>query len=337
MSNLTRQERRFLHQFLTDRFTLSELKTLAYYLGFPFEEYPHDIISDFAREVLQYYEREDELGELLKLMLEERPDDELAQIYANLPPADPRVKVELIIRNAVKENAQEIRQRIANSMGWRQEEVGIIWAVSGSLQMLLSLSQNKLPALLSLARDPQSWLPYEVESITLYEQLPRGDQSRWRRLIMDQAHPQMPAADAGLTETASAATSGGFLGLSVVKWIILLVVLVVVGIGVGSVLLVPRLELVNGCGVPLEVPTNPFIGGQVMKPGDSFSTPISPGEYRYVYNGRTILIEIDGQTLNWPVGEIEVAVNGRPLAPDTQETVTVGWGQRNTIEILRCE
>lgn len=293
MGNLSGQDRRFLHRFLTERFNLSELKTLAYYESYPFEDYRHDTISDMAREMLQYFEREGRLSAFVYAVLQERPDDELARIYAALPLPEKtaRVKLELIIRNAGRENAQEIRDRIARALGWQTEDVGIIMAVAGSLRMLLSVPADKAPALLALARDPDAWRPYEVVSAIPYEQLPEVGRGRWRRLVVERPLPGTPS----LASSGAAAKGLPF----VVK--LLIALLLVAGVAATAVFLFtsqqPRLVVVNECATPLRIPAPPAVKSILslpdeLAPGASLRLTMltGPGRYELILDANDLLI-----------------------------------------------
>lgn len=350
MSDLTSQERRYLHRFLTERFNLSELKTLAYYQNYPFEDYPHDTISDLAREMLQYSEREGQLGEFLKAILEERPDDELARIYARqpLPEKAARVKLELIIRQASKENAQEIRDRIARTMGWRQDEIGIIFAASGSLRLLLSVPRDKLPALLNLAKDPQFWQPYEVESARPFAELPKAEQARWYRLVMEQAPPPVPPAQTGTAVPSASATTGGL--PLIVK--IIIGVLILVGIITAGVLIwgsrQPELTVYNLCPNPLPIPAPEAVRSILSLPeaipaGGSMNMPVLTGTGTYellvTREGVMVLIlprPIPGVGSRVELGEMDrgtaITLNGRPLDPPQQFPIEVS----QTYELVIC-
>ncbi len=346
MSNITGQDRRFLHCFLTERFNLSELKTLAYYEGYPFEDYPHSTISDMAREMLQYFEREGRLSAFVHAMLQERPDNELARIYAALPPTEQaaRVKLELIIRDAGRESAQEIRDRIAYALGWRREDVGIIMAVAGSLRLLLSVPAQKAPALLALARNPQAWRPYEVVSAKLYEQLTEVEQERWRRLVTEQPLPGAPPADPG------AATRGLPFGW---KWLIVLLLLV--GGAATAVFIFalrqPQLTVVNRCVTPLIIPAPPAVKSILalpdsIAPGESLRLPVLTGAGRYglLLNNNDMLVLRLPRTLpgvdlrEIALGQLDdddemlVRLNGRLITPPQQFQIESG----RTYELVIC-
>lgn len=351
MGNLTGQDRRFLHRFVTERFNLSELKTLAYYEGYPFEDYPHSTIGDMAREMLQYFEREGRLSAFVYAVLQERPDDELARIYAALPLPEKsaRVKLELIIRNAGRENAQEIRDRIARAMGWQTEDVGIIMAVAGSLRLLLSVPAEKAPHLLSLARDPQSWLPYEVVSATLYEQLPEAERGRWRRLVVEQTPPVAPPFQPGppwLTAVSN-------LPLIVKLFIGLLLLL---GVAATAVYLFtsqqPRLTLVNECATPLIIPAPAAVKSILslpdsIAPGESLRLAVltGPGRYELILNPNDVLIlrlprplpgldlsEIALGRLDDDDDETGVRLNGRLITPPQSFQIESG----QTYDLIIC-
>lgn len=347
MSNITSQDRRFLHRFLTERFNLSELKTLAYYEGYPFEDYPHSTISDMAREMLQYFEREGRLSAFVQAMLQERPNDELARIYAALPPTEQaaRVKLELIIRNAGRENAQEIRDRIVRALGWQREDVGIIMAVAGSLRLLLSVPAQKAPALLALAQDPEAWRPYEVVSAMPYGQLPEAEQGRWRRLVVEQPLPGAPAP---------AGRGAMVRGLPFVLKL-LIALLLVAGVAATAVFIFtsrqPRLTVVNQCATPLIIPAPPAVKSILalpdsIAPGESLRLPVLTGAGRYelMLNNNDMLVlrlprPLPGVDLREvALGQLDdddemlVRLDGRLITPPQQFQIESG----RTYELIIC-
>jgi hypothetical protein len=348
MGNLTGQDRRFLHRFLTERFSLSELKTLAYYESYPFEDYPHSTISDMAREMLQYFEREDRLGAFVYAVLQERPDDELARIYAALPLPEKsaRVKLELIIRNAGRENAQEIRDRIARAMGWQAEDVGIIMAVAGSVRLLLSVPADKAADLLALARGPQAWGPYEVVSAIPYEQLSEADRAAWRKRVTGQ-----PLTGAPPVEPVVVGKGLPF----VVR--LLLVLLILAGVAATAVFLwnrwnnqQPRLTVVNQCTTPLDIPAPAAVKSILslpdsIAPGESLRLTMltGPGRYELILNDNDVLIlrlprPLPGVDLTEVAlgrlddDDLAVRLNGRLLTPPQSFQIEPG----QTYDLIIC-
>jgi hypothetical protein len=77
-------ERRKLREHLENRFSLEELKTLAFDLGVPYESLPHQTTQVLGRELIAYSERTNSLRDLIKQALQRRPDHSLRHIAARL-------------------------------------------------------------------------------------------------------------------------------------------------------------------------------------------------------------------------------------------------------------
>lgn len=63
-----------LKQILEERFNISEVKTLCFHLGIPYEDFPGETLSDKAREILLYFHRRNNLRLLTNKIHELRPD-----------------------------------------------------------------------------------------------------------------------------------------------------------------------------------------------------------------------------------------------------------------------
>ena len=99
MSQLSSEDRARLREFLADRFNLSEMKTLCFDLGVDYEEFPHGTRTEFSREVITYFERLNKVGCLVAEMVQERPDDWLTQLLAEVPGCHPNQKVQVVLSN----------------------------------------------------------------------------------------------------------------------------------------------------------------------------------------------------------------------------------------------
>ena len=95
---LSTLERAKLHQFLTTRFYLDELKELAFGIGVDHELLGHTTTHQLSRELITYFERRNRLSLLVIEVLKKRSDDggSLALLLARLPPPPKTKKVRLI-------------------------------------------------------------------------------------------------------------------------------------------------------------------------------------------------------------------------------------------------
>ena len=85
LAKLEARDRSYLRKYLTERFDLEELKSLAYDIGVQYQQLPHTNSGEFSRELLAYCERDGKLlldlvGEAEKL----RHDSEVAALRERL-------------------------------------------------------------------------------------------------------------------------------------------------------------------------------------------------------------------------------------------------------------
>lgn len=86
---LTAPERAKLRQYFTDKFSLPELRNLAFDLDVDYQHIPHTTTLEFAPELVRNCERTEQLPELLELALELRPNSDIAALLHRLKPAPP--------------------------------------------------------------------------------------------------------------------------------------------------------------------------------------------------------------------------------------------------------
>ena len=75
--------------YLADRFSLGELKTLVFGLGYDHESLPSSSKPEFVRELLAYCEREGALAGLLSAAHRRRPDAAIAHLAKQIEPGQP--------------------------------------------------------------------------------------------------------------------------------------------------------------------------------------------------------------------------------------------------------
>ena len=86
---LTAPERARLREYLTYKFSLPELRVLAFDLGIDYQHIPHTTTIELAPEFIMICERTEQLPELLELALERRPNPDIAALLQRLKPAPP--------------------------------------------------------------------------------------------------------------------------------------------------------------------------------------------------------------------------------------------------------
>ena len=79
---LESSKRAKLRQFLIDRFSLGDLKDLAFDLGVDFQALPHQDTPELARELIAYLEHREETKPLIVEVVKQRPDDDMERLFA---------------------------------------------------------------------------------------------------------------------------------------------------------------------------------------------------------------------------------------------------------------
>ncbi len=87
-------ERAWLQQFLTSKFSLGELKVLAFDIGVDHQCFGYAGIQEFTRELIAYLDRHEQLGSLVAEVLKRYDNDEVVKLMARLPLSAPQVKVQ---------------------------------------------------------------------------------------------------------------------------------------------------------------------------------------------------------------------------------------------------
>lgn len=133
-------ERVELHQLLEKQFNLTELKNLAFYIGVNYELFRHNVISDFARELILYCERRERLSCLVAEIIRQRRNlvEKLTGWLAKLPPCREMAKVQVIIAEPIAD-APALLAALASALRVPIEEIELITAVRGTSRLLLQI------------------------------------------------------------------------------------------------------------------------------------------------------------------------------------------------------
>jgi hypothetical protein len=324
-SQLSAGERSTLRQFLVDRFSLSELKDLAFDLGLDYELFPHQTKGDLGREMLAYFERTAAVSSLVAQMIRRRPDEPMAQLLARLEPRPPRVKVEIVLKDERLANRHDLLSELAKLLGLAAEEVMLIAAAPGSLRLLVSLPHEPASRLLDLQPD-HIGPKFEVLSITAFEELPPEVQDEWRRAAAK-------GKPVGLVGPA-----GGLSGLMLTPGFLLALGIALGGFAILALFAAtPRVEVVNECTIALGGSTDvPILGTiSVELPAEgSRRYPIPPGSYSFLYDGRAILVRVPIAGEIGPFeasGDLNVTYDGQGLPVGVWLDAWVGLGDRPQI------
>jgi tetratricopeptide (TPR) repeat protein len=173
-------ERAMLRQFLVNHFDLTEQKNLAFDLDVNYQLFCHETVQDFARELIAYFERRDQLKCLVTAVLKQRYDDDLAQLLVKLPTCPPQKKIIVFVTNDLVEDVSLIVKYLAAKLGVSKDEIKIIALTGGSMRILVSVPEKAADAqILSDIRSLGDG-KYQVISIDLFDSLDPASQKAWR-------------------------------------------------------------------------------------------------------------------------------------------------------------
>lgn len=191
MNNLSNEERGALLEWLMRRFNLTELKNLAFALNVNYEQFRHDTMSDFCRELLLFCERHGLMGCLLREVSKLRQDDDnwLAMLLAKVPPCQNLTKVQMIVAETMLERARDLLDDLARQLGVPAEAILIIGAAWGSTRLLLSIpitavNFTHFKQITTLANGR-----YHILSLEAFTFLPANVQATWAWLVVN--HPPL--------------------------------------------------------------------------------------------------------------------------------------------------
>lgn len=182
---LTPTERAGLRQFLIDRFSLNELKDLAFDLGVDFELFSHQTKLDFSRELIAHFERRDRLGCLVTDILKRRQGDDLALLLAKLPKCSSARKIQIIVSEDLLEDVSGLLDELAKRLKVAKNEVVLIGAAWGSVRLLVGVPEKAtdldiLSGIRSLGNGK-----YQIVSIDAFASLDSASQNAWRLAAHD--------------------------------------------------------------------------------------------------------------------------------------------------------
>ncbi len=200
MATIEPSERANLREFLSSHFDLNELRNLAFDLGVDYQLFS-DTKSELPRELIAYFERRNELGQLVKEVLRHRPDDDLTMLLGKLPPCVPRIKLQVIASQELAEDMSGLLGDLANRLGISTDDITLVAIAEGSVRLLISV-----PAIAAHLRvrpeiDGATSAP---TSISIFDSLDSVKQQAWRVIALE--HPPIREADA-LHPTSSWVTS----------------------------------------------------------------------------------------------------------------------------------
>ena len=316
-----------LRLFLTERFSLSELKNLSFDLGVDYEMFPHQTKGELSRELLAYFERKQNLSCLVTEMAKQRPEEELVTLLAELGSCSPRAKIQIVLPADKLKNRKDLLAELAQVLGVTTDEVMLIATAPGSIRLLVSLPAEAAERLIALNPNHLGEA-YEITSISTYDSLSPEEQGSWRE-----------AALKGKPPTPFLGLSGSPLILAGVVVGALLVGALLIGaiLVTAAIIAVPRVKVTNSCTVDIFESQPVLVIGEVtidLAAGESKSYPIPPGTYKFQYAGRTITVQapfVDKTFEFQAPGGIDALYENEPIPTDRPLSDSIGLGGRRQI------
>lgn len=182
MSTDSVEYRALIRQSLVRRFSLAEMKELAFDLGVSYDAFPHLTAGEFALELVGYFERRGRIRALVRKMLELRPDPSLGRLLTELPGSDfGYVIIEMRIDAPSLENSSAWKAGIATKLGIEVEDIHILAMAAGSVHLLVGLPAEVAEAALQLGAAAQ--LGADVVQST--DPFPLSYREAWRLVALD--------------------------------------------------------------------------------------------------------------------------------------------------------
>lgn len=174
-------ERANLRQFMIDHFDILELKVLAFNLGVDFQLFSHETKEDLSINLILYHERRSNLSCLVTEMLKQRPNNDLVQLITKLPPCSPFKKVIVILPHDHLDNLSEFITDMATKCKVNKDEVSIIGAVWGSINLLIKLPSKIDDWSVLLKKNNK----YNISLVVPFNSLTSFDQTLWQRAAIE--------------------------------------------------------------------------------------------------------------------------------------------------------
>jgi hypothetical protein len=349
MADLAPADRGAITDFLVQKFSLDELKALAFNLGIDYENFPHDTKPTFSRELYLHCERKSEVGCLLTEILKQRADGQMGQLLAITGGCQPRKKVQIIISENKIASKPDLLASLAKLLGVSPDEVALIGAAPGSIYLLVSLPADAADRLLEMQPATLMDGAYHVESITPFESLGFTAQEQWREIAQrgqgGSTGGKATVKDAVNTGKQSIAVQGqslvvtgataaaGVSGVAVV--IVVVIALVLAGAG-GVALATPKLTVRNKCATMLPPSGSLPIIGSVPAGGSVGPVVLPPGNYKVETRGGNVVLTAPNLApIIFPgvsARQFSVTRDGQPVSQrQLAAGVDVGLGQSYNI------
>ena len=177
MTKLSPDERSALRQYLEQRFSLSELKDLAFDLGVDYESFRHNTQVELSRALIANLEPRDSIGFLLAEVVSRRADvpDTLSALALRVPSSRPREKVQIIIaedrEQFTSEQQKALLLEIASKLGIDPGAIELIGVTRGSVVVSLEMPEESAQLLVSMYLSGDSTLKHlQIKKVGLQQE-----------------------------------------------------------------------------------------------------------------------------------------------------------------------
>lgn len=180
--SLSTEDQAALRAFLEKRFSLTELKNLAFDMGIWYEVFTHNTLPDFSRELLAFCIRQGLENCLLDRLRQLRPDENwLTTLAARLLPCDNGQKVQIVVAETLLPSMQLVLDDLARRLNISPDAITLVAAAWGSMRLLLNLPTA---ALVPKYKQITSLVDgrCRILSIEAFIFLPANVQETWRQI-----------------------------------------------------------------------------------------------------------------------------------------------------------
>ncbi|HQV70542.1 MAG TPA: hypothetical protein PLW39_13045 [Thermoflexales bacterium] len=290
MAELPIADRAFVRDFLSKRFSLAELKDLAFDIGIDPDEIPSDTDATFSRELIAYCERRatPNVGCLLSEIAKRRPDDMITRLANAQNGACQRLLQFVLPGNDASLSDELMAALRAVLQKHPDANVQVLGVLPGSVRVLVSLPDGLAAEFLDELSKTRKDLASRVAitEVKPLEALPQPIQNGWRdevyrRALVAAPKPKPAAPPATLLVV-------GFAGLAILA-------------GAFAISL-PSVSVKNNCATRIPPSGDaPLIGA--LQPGASLSLKLLPGSATLAAKDGAVSISLPG------VGALPVAVS----------------------------
>jgi hypothetical protein len=179
---LEQHERVWLRRFLSERFSLDELRILAFDLSVSPDSLSHSSKDSFCIELITYFERRNNLSCLILEVLRVRDHDFLHELLSRLTDCSPRRKVRIILEDVSPTKRAELIEAIVRIYNVLPDDIALVASAPGSLRLLVGLPSTIDDHSTSRAFH-EADNDYRIRNITPFETLEELEQYGWRLVV----------------------------------------------------------------------------------------------------------------------------------------------------------